>query len=838
MGSPVESVMSTLTLEEKISLLAGSNAWLSVAIPEKGIPYMKTTDGPNGARGISIEGGKTAACFPAACSVAATFDVDLAQRVGIALGEEAITKGAHCLLGPTVCIHRHPLGGRNFESFSEDPFLSGHMAIANIRGIQSTGVSATVKHFAVNEQETQRLNVNAVVGERALREIYLKPFELVVKHAKPWAVMTAYNKINGFHADSNEVLLKQVLRGEWGWDGLVMSDWGGVNSTVESINAGVDLEMPGPTQWRTIPAVLAAIKMGKISEATINERARRMLGFLQAVKCFENPIWKEPSEQAVDKSEHRALIREAGAKGIVLLKNQGQILPLTKDKVKAKRVSLYGYAKECLAHGGGSASVSPHYKVTPWDAFHEVFEDRDVEILYSQGAHTMRQLPVLTDHIVDLEGNLGFTCNIYHMKTGALTKVLSGHGKSQMTILDGHDLDNKRIELTGVFQAPETTTYYFSLSGFGPSQLIINDNVILDQKENCKDAMGFLFGGVPAPLAKLSMEQGNKYRIQINTSPSSPTNGLPPGFLDGKSGVRVGCVPSTTYDKDILSEAVALAKTSDYSIIFTGHDPSWETEGQDQAGFNLPRDGSQDRLIEAIAAVCPRVIVVNSTGVPVAMPWLDRVQGLLQAWFPGQEAGHSIVDILSGAQNPEGRLPCTFPKRIEDCPAYGNFPGDPDTEHGLQVVYQEGVFVGYRHFDRLPRSKVNFPFGFGLSYTTFSLADLVVRDISKDEYTLNLVVSNTGDLKGATVVQVYAGCKETRVTNPVKVLVGFKKVTLAPGDSSVVEVVVNARDFAFWDEEIPGWLVEAGDYVLSVGTSAVDIGMTAILSMDRMVYMQ
>ncbi|KAL2802023.1 glycoside hydrolase superfamily [Aspergillus granulosus] len=836
MKPTVESILSALTLEEKISLLAGSNGWLSVAIPEKGVPCMKTTDGPNGARGSNIDGGKTAACFPAACSVAATFDVDLARRVGVALGEETITKGAHCLLGPTVCIHRHPLGGRNFESFSEDPLLSGHMAIANIRGLQSTGVSATVKHFAVNEQETQRLNVNAVVSERALREIYLKPFELVVKHGKPWAIMTAYNKINGYHADSNEVLLKQVLRGDWGWDGLVMSDWGGVNSTAESINAGVDLEMPGPSRWRKIPDVLAAIKAGEISEATINERAHRVLGFLQAAKCFENPIWGEPNEQAVDKPEHRALIREAGAKGIVLLKNQNQVLPLTREKIKGKRIALYGYAKECLAHGGGSASVSPHYKVTVWDAFHEAFEDDDVELLYSQGAHTMRQLPVLTDHVVDSEGNPGFTCNVYDMESGVLVEALNGYEKSQITIMDGYNLDKKEIQLTGVFQPPETTTYYFTLSGLGPSQLIVNDDVILDQGSSCEDTMGFLFGGVPVPLAKLSMEQGNKYKIQIKSLPPTSTTGRPPGFLDGKSGVRVGCVPSTDHDKDILSEAVALAKTSDYSIIFTGHDPSWETEGQDQAGFNLPRDGSQDRLIAAVAAVCPRVIVVNSTGVAVAMPWLDHVQGILQAWFPGQEAGHSIVDVLTGAQSPEGHLPCTFPKRIEDCPAYGNFPGDSHPEHGLQVAYKEGLFIGYRHFDRLPRSKVNFPFGFGLSYTTFDLADLVVREISKDGYALSLAVSNTGDVKGATVVQVYAGRKNTSPEDPLKVLVGFKKVTLGPGTSSVVEVVVNARDLASWDEGIHEWVVEAGDYIFSVGNSAVDIAMTAVLSMDRIIY--
>jgi beta-glucosidase len=452
------------------------------------------------------------------------------------------------------------------------------------------------------------------------------------------------------------------------------------------------------------------------------------------------------------------------------------------------------------------------------------------------GAHTMRQLPVLADHVVDYEGNPGFTCNIYDRASGGLAETLRGYGKSQMTILDGSNLDNKRIELTGVFQPPETSTYYFTLSGLGPSQLIVNDGVILDQGDNCDDMMGFLFGGVPVPVAKLSMEQGIKYKIQIKSLPPTPTDGPSSGFLDGISGVRAGCVPSTVYDRDILSEAVALAKTSDYSIIFTGHDPSWETEGQDQAGFSLPRDGSQDRLVAAVAAVCPRVIVVNSTGVAVAMRWLDQVQGVLQAWFPGQEAGNSIVDVLTGAQNPEGHLPCTFPKRIEDCPAYGNFPGDSHPEHGLQVEYEEGLFVGYRHFDRLPRDKVNFPFGFGLSYTTFHLADLVVRETSRDGYAVSLTVGNTGHVKGATAVQVYAGRKDTSPKYPVKALVAFQKVTLEPSASSVVELVVSTRDLAFWDEGRHEWVVEAGDYIFSVGTSAVDLALSAVLPIDRIVY--
>lgn len=311
--------------------------------------------------------------------------MDIARKVGIALGEETLTKGARCLLAPTVCIHRHPLGGRNFESFSEDPFLTGHMGIANVIGLQSTGVSATVKHYAVNEQETQRLNVNAVVAERPLREIYLKPFELIIKNANPWAIMTAYNKINGHHADSNEHLLKDILRGEWNWDGLVMSDWGGINSTANSLNAGVDLEMPGPARWRKLPDVLAAIKTGQLTEQIIEERTRRVLDFLKKLKCFDEPIWSDPGEQAINRPDHAALIREAGSKGIVLLINEAHCLPLTKAKVNGKKIALFGYAKHPLAHGGGSASVKPHYKVSPWEAFHKAFDGSNVELFYSKG---------------------------------------------------------------------------------------------------------------------------------------------------------------------------------------------------------------------------------------------------------------------------------------------------------------------------------------------------------------------------------------------------------------------------------------------------------------------
>lgn len=310
--------------------------------------------------------------------------MELAAEVGAALAEETQSKGARVLLAPTVCLHRHPLGGRNFESFSEDPLLAGKLAAAYIRGLQDKGVGATIKHFAANEQETARFTVNETISERALRELYLKPFEIAIKESNPWAVMTSYNLVNGTHADSSEFLLKKVLRGDWGWKGLVMSDWGGTNSTAESINAGLDLEMPGPTRWRKIEDVKAAIAAGKTSEEAVTDRARNVLELLVKIRQFEDPI--TPPEQAINRPSTQELIRKVGGTGAVLLKNKGSVLPLKKENLPKKKIALLGHAKDSLIHGGGSASVNAHYKITPYEGLKEAIGD-DVELVYAKGEH-------------------------------------------------------------------------------------------------------------------------------------------------------------------------------------------------------------------------------------------------------------------------------------------------------------------------------------------------------------------------------------------------------------------------------------------------------------------
>ncbi|KAH6612414.1 glycoside hydrolase superfamily [Boeremia exigua] len=826
MSAKVEKILASLTLEEKVTLLAGKDFWETVPIPDKGVPAIKTSDGPNGARGEVFAGGTRAACFPAAVCSAATWNPEFAHRIGNALAEETKTKGARVLLAPTMCCHRHPLGGRNFESFSEDPFLTGKMATNVVNGLQEKGIAATIKHFAANEQETERLLVDEVISERVLREIYLKPFEMVIKDAKPHAVMTAYNKVNGTHADSNTFLLKQVLRGEWGWDGLVMSDWGGTNSTADSLNAGLDLEMPGPTRWRKKEAVLKAVKDGEVSEQTITDRARAVLRLIEQVGAFENP--EIPPEQSIVNPAHSKLIRDVGGQGITLLKNEGAILPLSKEKVKGKTIGLFGLAKEALIHGGGSAGLNAHYRISPEEGLKNTYGN-DVEFKFAQGAQTYRLLPPLAKHCKDTQGSQGWKLELFKAGESKALKTIDGFKESSFSPIVDPDAAHKEVKLTTTFTPTATGNHYLGCSGIGPTKVSINDKVVFEQKDNSPDPMGFLLGGNPEKEFTHAFKQGETYKVEIHSLP--PVGGSDWGILAGLPGFRMGLMLEEEHNLDLLTQAKNLAKEVDYAIVFTGHTPAWETEGQDQQSFSLPRDGSQDALVDAVASLNRNTIVVNSTGVAVAMPWLNKISALVQAWFPGQEAGNAIADIISGAVNPSGRLPVSFPKRVEDAPAHGNFPGEKKGDQ-LTVKYEEGVFVGYRHYDRVSQDKIQFPFGFGLSYTTFALGNGKVAQSSAGTFTATVSAKNTGNLAGATVVQLYAGRKNASADHPVKTLAAFKRVHLEAGEEKTIELPVSLRDIAYFDEASKGWKVERGQYEFSFGQSTAHIDSVATVDIE------
>ncbi|PSN60028.1 glycoside hydrolase [Corynespora cassiicola Philippines] len=818
----LQALVGQMTLEEKIKMLSAKNVWETPEIDRLGIPSLKVTDGPNGARGGSFFDGTTAACFPSCVSLAATFNRSLSRQVGKALEQEAITKGAYVLLGPTVCCHRSPLGGRNFEAFSEDPYLSGALASEYVKGLQEERVAATVKHFLANEQDTRRFSVNEKISERALREIYLRPFEMVAKEADPWCFMSSYPKINGAHVDAQSKFLVDILRKEWGYKGLIMSDWG-ATSTPESVRYGLDLETPGPPRWRTTDAVTKCLADGHIEESDIDARVLATLRLLKKVGKFDDRK-TTPPEQAIDRPEHRALIRKAGGEGIVLLKNNGNLLPI--DTRKTKKIALLGpLAKYAAAHGGGSASLNCHYKISPYDAFVARLGG-DVEITHSKGAHIFRVYPDLEASCTNARGNSGFLAE-YFMSSSTTEKPFWTEEfprGSVTTLMNTKVIGCKTLKFTTTYQPPVSGSHYLSFSGLGPSQLFINDMLVAEQKEPTKDAMGFLLGVQEEVRIQYPFSSTQSYAISMVTHPS-PFSNAELYLMENQCAIHIGFIAQEEIEHDVLSEAVDLASSADLAIVFVGNTIQWETEGQDLETMTLPADGSQDNLISQVVAANPNTIVVNTTGVPVELPWVDSVPALLQAWYAGQECGNAILDVLLGEVSPSGKLPISWPKKYEHTGCYGHF--GLDSFESREVEYVEGVYVGYRWFDQWwgQDKEVRFPFGFGLSYTEFDISDARISGaISGDESSqvkVSANIRNIGDRFGAETVQIYVQPPALAdLGRPLKDLVGFVKVELKPGETRDITVCFQKDNVSFWNEKANQWRVCRGTYNVLIATSS------------------
>ncbi|KAL6247649.1 hypothetical protein RBB50_004997 [Rhinocladiella similis] len=821
----LECIISQLTVREKASLLAGADLWTTVKVDRLGIPALKVSDGPNGARGAQFHGSVTSACFPASVSLAASFDRQLAVDIGKALAQDTKSKGAHVLLGPTLCLHRDPRGGRNFESFSEDPFLAGELASHYVLGLQNEGVGATIKHYAANEQETCRFTIDVRVSQRALREIYLKPFEIVVKQAKPWALMTSYNLVNGTHADAHYELITNILRKQWGFDGLVMSDWGGTNSVSQSLRAGQDLEMPGPPIKRTPRNIERALQSGELDKETLDRRVEAVLELLSRTGKFAKP--EIIKEQAIDRPEHRKLIRQAGAQSMVLLKNTNNILPIQKQRVKS--IAMLGLAKEYLGHGGGSAAVNSHHKITPYQAFEEELGS-SVKLNYAEGARILRNLPPLSENIFDNEGKPGFSMQTLSKASGTSHITVSTLPCCTYRTMDLPEVDEAIF--TGTFKPTVSGKHYISLANICDTKVFINEEVVFDySNKQTTDLMAFLTDSLTEHKRQYAFIAGEEYKIRVESKGTVDTTSKFSPFARKFVGFSFGFAYESDHDMDLVPAAVEAAKISDVVIVFVGHTPTWESEGADRTTMNLPNNGSQDRLIIAAAKANPNTIIVNSTGSAITMPWIADVAAVIQAWFPGQEAGYSIADTILGSVNPSGKLPVTFPRTIKDIPSYGNFPGDLSKE---TVQYQEGIYVGYRHFDLKPEG-ILFPFGFGLSYTSFELSFVgVSRNELLQHQTLivSADVKNVGVVAGAEVVQVYvgAGDKTSSVDRPIKTLAGFDRVALKPGESKQVTILVHADSVASWSHSRDKWCVEKGRYKIFVGTSSQHI--CSVLSVE------
>jgi beta-glucosidase len=803
----LETLVDTMTLAEQVSLLSGADFWSLPAIDRLGLSKLRMSDGPNGARGGgSLTGGVTAAAFPVGIALGATWDPALAREIGGALAQEVRSKGAHVLLAPTVNIHRSVTNGRNFECYSEDPELTADLAVAYITGLQEAGVAATIKHFAGNESEIERTTINSVVDERSLREIYLRPFEDAVKKAGTWGIMSSYNKLNGSYTAENHWLLTTVLREDWGYDGIVMSDWFGSRSTAPTLNAGLDLEMPGPTRDRGEKAV-AAVGTGEVSADTIRTRALNILRWMDRTGALRD---QTPFvEKADNRPEHRALIRRAGAAGTVLLKNDG-LLPLSGT---SGRIAVIGpNAKVAQIMGGGSAQLNPHYSISPWEAL--LARLGPDALTYAPGCTNHRWEPVMTgEFTVEYFDNTTFSGDPVH--SVKMPDILAfwiapvADGKVNPAAFSAR--------ISGTYTPTETSMHLIGVHSAGLARVLVDGVVVADAWTNWTKGRTFFEEGCDEVVGEVQLQAGRAHQIEVRFASRVSDN-------IQMSGLRVG-ISVPLGDADIAAAAEA-ARGADTAIVFVGRSGEWDTEGSDLQDITLP--GRQDELVAAVCAANPRTVVVLQTGGPVEMPWLAACPALLQSWYPGQEAGNAIADVLFGDAEPGGRLPQTFPARQADNPTWSQ---DPEVYPGLdgKVRYEEGLFIGYRHYDKQGIVPL-FPFGHGLSYTRFALSGLRAAP-QGDRVLVTARVENTGDRTGSTVVQLYVSEAAPTVKRPMRELKGFAKLTLAPGEAREVEILLEARDFAWFDTGGRCWRVSEGTFTLQAGFSSAEIA--ASVTVDR-----
>ncbi|KAK0454089.1 glycoside hydrolase family 3 protein [Desarmillaria tabescens] len=830
----LHDVLAKLTVAEKISLLAGPDWWTTTSIPRVGVPHIKCSDGPNGVRGSSHFLPTPAQCIPCATALGATFDISLINEAGGLLARECKAKGSSLLLAPTCNIQRNPLNGRAFESFSEDPFLSGTIAAHYIIGLQNNGIGAVIKHFVCNDMEHERLSVDVRVGERALREIYLMPFMLAQKIAKPWAVMTSYSRVNGIHCSENHRLLQTILREEWGFDGMVMSDWSGTYSTSEAVNAGLDLEMPGPTRWRR-DLINHLIHAGKISFDALSSRAYAILQVIQRAVRADPSLVKNNTlpERQLDSPDDITLNRRLAAESIVLLKNDLGVLPL--DMKKIKKLAVIGpNAKTRTVSGGGSAFLLSSYVVTPLEGIEAALQGTNINVVYSPGCYAHRYLPMLDGWIKTADGTDGWTATFYNSDPDADTSPLSTYTllSTRLRINDEKPkglAEHFYIILRGYITAQESSPFELGISLVGRATMSLDGKLIVDNGMNRPQTPGDSFYGLGTieETATVDLVKGKTYEILVkytNTPlPVSSDQGeakQPPLMM---AALRVSGAPKLD-PTTALDDAVTIACDADAVICVIGTNMDWEAEASDRKGLELP--GLTDELVRRLLDANQNTIVVNQSGSAVAFPWVDKASTVVQAWFAGNECGNALADVIFGKVNPAGRLPLTFPKCIEDCTAHLNW----GAESG-RVTYGEGIFVGYRGYEETKR-RPTFYFGHGLSYTTFEWSPLEVKltgASTEISATAKLTVTNTGSLPGSDVVQLYVIDKVCSYRRPKRELKGFAKTEiLSPGQSQELGITLDKMAFSFYNDARMAWVVEKGLFSICASRSANEADVMSV----------
>jgi len=789
----VESILGKMTLEEKIDLIAGVDFFYLRGVPRLGVPRLKMADGPMGVRN---DGPATA--FGGGIALAATWNTELVERIGVEFGRDTRAKGAHFLLAPGVNIYRAPIAARNFEYFGEDPFLAARMAVSFIDGVQSQGVAATIKHFVANNSEFDRNNTDSIVSERALREIYLPAFEAAVKEANVAAIMDGYNLTNGLYMSQHEYLNVDVVKREWGFEGVIVSDWIATYDAIGAANGGLDIEMPSGSQFNR-EKLMPAIESGKVSMATLDDKVRRIL------RVAARFGWLDGEQLDLSIPRYNVAARDAalqGAReGIVLLRNENTSLPLDSDSIDSILV-VGPNAHPAVTGGGGSSKVEPFSAVSILEGIVEV-AGNDVKVSYAPGLPSLDAMVNGTAFTTSADGGTpGLRAEYFASDdlsgeaviTRVEPRIAIGSAWGSSPYPEG----TRSERWTGFYTAAEAGTYDFfvpaSGDGGGFYRLYVNDELVLDNWSLNRAIVDYV---------TLELESGaHEVVLEHHGRPKWPGARLQLGI--SRHGDRVGAA------------ALELAASVDAVVVAAGFDASSESEGADRT-FRLPP--GQDELIRAMADANARTVVVMTSGGAVDMTgWLDRVPALLQAWFPGQEGGTAIAEILLGTVNPSGRLPATFERRWEDNPAYDHYYPEPGTQ---RILYEEGIFVGYRGFEHNGIAPL-FAFGHGLSYTTFEYGDLEIspQETRDGNVEVSFSLTNTGDRAGAEVAQVYVADAHTEVPRPPKELKGFARVTLAPGETRRITVGLDRRSFSYYDVDRSDWAVTPGVFDILVGRSS------------------
>ncbi|HWA95740.1 MAG TPA: glycoside hydrolase family 3 C-terminal domain-containing protein [Terracidiphilus sp.] len=805
-------MLSRLTLEQKIELIGGVDSMYTNALPSIDLPRLKMSDASVGVR---TWGPSTA--YAGGVALAATWDPAFARKLGEALGRDARARGVNFLLGPGVNIARSPVNGRNFEYLSEDPYLNSELVVPYIEGVQSEGVSATVKHYALNNQEYNRHNVDVEVDERTMREIYLPPFEAAVTKAGVGSVMNSYNLINGSHATQNDFLNLKVLKGDWKFDGVLMSDWSATYDGVAAANNGLDLEMPSP-RFMNAETLLPAVKSGKVKESTIDDKVMRIL---RTALRFH---WLSRPQLDLDDSTYsvadRTIALDGALESLTLLKNDDHLLPL--DPARIKTIAIIGPdAWPAVPGGGGSSRVTPFRETSIVTGIGNLLGSR-VHLLYTRGLPEMNQVMRQTRW----DGSI----------TEATYPSTDFTGTPQTATV--HAINNykdewwgppnkspRSIRYTATYKAEKAGKYLVlaAASGGDHYTVSIDGDKEIEQKE---------VEGQHPEWATILLKEGQTVKFVADYKPRIEGNRFSLGIEN---------------QDDLISPEVAtFAKAADVAIVSVGFDAATESEGEDRT-FSLP--WGQDALIQAVAAANPHTVVTLTAGGAVNTTlWLDKVQALLHTWYPGQEGGRAIAQVLFGDHDPEGKLPISFDRLWKDNPSYKDYYPIPGTDTKLHVEeagrppvdltiqhlkYNDKLMVGYRYWTTTGKQPL-FPFGFGLSYTTFAFSNISAPTSAKagDEVKVSFDVKNTGSVNGAEVAQLYVSDPSAKVSRPERELKGFEKVRLAPGETKHVTLTLDARSFSYWDEATHGWHIDPGKFILRVGDSSENTPLTADITLN------